>query len=42
MPQQISTESATLLQDDNEDNLNIDPFASDEEFEDNDTVVGDE
>ena len=39
---EISAETAVLLQDVNEDDLDTDPFASDEEFEDNETVVDDE
>ena len=35
----ISAETATLLQDVNEDDLDTDPFASDEEFKDDETVV---
>ena len=39
---EVSAEMAMLLQDVNEDNLDTDPFASDEEFEDDETVVDDE
>ena len=38
---EISAETATLLQDVNEDDLDTDPFTSDEEFKDDKTVVDD-
>ena len=37
-----SAETATLLRDVNEDNMDSDPFASDEEFEDDKTIADDE
>ena len=36
---EILAETATLLQDINENDLDTDPFASDEEFEDDETVI---
>ena len=39
---EISAETAMLLQDVNEDDLDTDPFASNEKFEDDETVVDDE
>ena len=38
----ISAETLTLLHDVNKDDMNTDPFASDEEFEDDETIVNDE
>ena len=38
----ISAETATLLCDVNKDDMDTDPFASDEEFEDDKTIVDDE
>ena len=38
----ISAETAPLLRDINKDNVDTDPFASDEEFEDDETIVDDE
>ena len=37
----ISAETAMLLRDGNKDDADTDPFASDEEFEDNETIVDD-
>ena len=41
-PAVISAETATLLRDVNKDDVDTDPFASDEEFEDDETIVDDE
>ena len=38
----ISAETATLLCDVNKDDVDTDPFPSDEEFEDDETIVDDE
>ena len=38
----ISAETATLLRDVNKDDVDTDPFPSDEEFEDDETIVDDE
>ena len=38
----ISDETAALLRDINKDDMDSDPFASDEEFEDDETIVDDE
>ena len=43
MPQQqFSAETATLLCDVNKDGMDTDSFASDEEFEDNETILDNE
>ena len=38
----FSAETATLLHDINKDDMETDPFASDEEFKDDETIVDDE
>ena len=38
----ISAETATLLHDVNKDDVGTDPFAIDEKFEDDETIVNDE
>ena len=38
----ISAKTATLLRDVNKDDVDTDPFVSDEEFEDDETIVDDE
>ena len=38
----ISAETDMLLRDVNKDDVDTDPFASDEEFEDDETIVDDE
>ena len=38
----MSAETFMLLRDVNKDNVDTDPFASDEEFEDDETIVDDE
>ena len=38
----ISAETATVLRDTNKDDVETDPFAGDEEFEDDETIVDDE
>ena len=38
----ISAETVTVLRDVNKDDMDTDPFPSDEEFEDDETIVDDE
>ena len=38
----ISAKTVTLLQEINKDDVDTDPFVSDEEFEDDETIVDDE
>ena len=41
-PAAISAETAMLLHDVNKDDVNTDPFTSDEKFRDDETIVDDE